>query len=139
MNGTFSRWRGAAALAIVLLAAGAGPARAQTAGAGNPGEWLTQYSSARTLGLGGAFVASADDPLGALWNPAGLSLLDQNQLRFETATLFEGSSINGVSLAVPGSRWPSFGLSMLSLSSGDFERTNALNDPLGTFREGETG
>src|SRR5258706_3275454 len=127
-----------AALAALLLAVCARPGYAQTPGAGAPGEWLTQYSSARTLGLGGAFVASADDALGALWNPAGLQVLAQNQVRLESAMLYEGTSINGVSLAVPGSRWPSIGVSMLSLRSGDFQRTNALNDPLGSFSEGET-
>jgi hypothetical protein len=131
-------WRCQAALIVMLLATFARPGHSQTAGGGNPGEWLTQFETARTLGLGGAFVAAADDPLGALWNPAGLSLMDQNQLRFETARLFGESTLNSVSLAVPGSRLPSFGLSMVSLSSGEFERTNALNDPLGTFREGET-
>ncbi|HEY6865960.1 MAG TPA: hypothetical protein VI792_01815, partial [Candidatus Eisenbacteria bacterium] len=125
-------------LAIALLVACARSGQAQTGGAGTPGEWLTQYSSARTLGLGGAFVASADDALGTLWNPAGLQMLDQNQLRFESALLYENTSINGVSLAVPGSRWPSIGVSMLSLSSGDFQRTDALNNSLGTFNEGET-
>jgi hypothetical protein len=127
-----------AALAALLLAACPRPGHAQTPGAGAPGEWLTQYSSARTLGLGGAFVASADDALGALWNPAGLQMLDQNQLRFESALLYEDTSINGVSFAVPGSRWPSMGVSMLALGSGGFQRTNALNDPLGSFTEGET-
>src|SRR5258708_7695359 len=127
-----------AALAALLLAVCARPGYAQTPGAGAPGEWLTQYSSARTLGLGGAFVASADDALGALWNPAGLQMLDQNQLRFESALLYEDTSINGVSFAVPGSRWPSMGVSMLAMGSGGFQRTNALNDPLGSFSEGET-
>jgi hypothetical protein len=126
------------ALSAALIATTALAAAAQTGAAGSPGEWLTQYSSARTLGLGGAFVASADDALGAIWNPAGLPLLDQNQVRFETALLYENTSINGVSLAVPGSRWPSFGVSVLSLGSSDFQRTDALNNPLGTFSEGET-
>ena len=124
--------------ALILIAAGATRGHAQTGSAGNPGEWLTQYTSARTLGLGGAFVASADDALGVLWNPAGLARMDQNQLRFETARLYEDTSINGFGLSVPGSRWPSVGLTMVSLTSGAFERTNSLNDALGSFREGET-
>jgi hypothetical protein len=113
-------------------------ARAETETSGMPGEWLSRYSSARTLGLGGAFVATADDPLGALWNPAGLSLMYQDQLSFENARLFEETSINALSFAVPGSFLPSFGVSMVSLNSGEFQKTNELNDPLGTFREGET-
>jgi hypothetical protein len=136
MRLTLTTWtRPAALLAALVLAT---PAGAQDGTAGAPGEWLARYTTARTLGLGGAYVATADDPLGILWNPAGLSAMDQNQLRFENARLFEDTAINGVSLAVPGSRLPSFGLSILSLGSGDFERTNELNDPLGTFRTGAT-
>jgi hypothetical protein len=33
---------------------------------------------------------------------------------------------------------PSFGLNIVALRSGQFEKTNELNDPLGTFNEGET-
>ena len=131
-------WCGRMVVALALLAAGAARGHAQTGSAGSPGEWLTQYTSARTLGLGGAFVASADDALGVLWNPAGLSRMDQNQLRFETARLYEDTSINSLGLAVPGSHWPSLGLTMVSLTSGAFQRTNSLNDALGSFREGET-
>jgi hypothetical protein len=129
-----------AAVAAVALAASvpAATAVAQQQNAGAPGEWMTQYTTARTLGLGGAFVATADDPLGVLWNPAGLSAMDQNQLTFETARLFDDTNISGFSFAVPGRRLPSFGLSILTIHSGDFERTNELNDALGTFHEGET-
>src|SRR5882762_4286938 len=112
MNRNLGMWRDRLVRVLVLLALGASPSHAQTGSAGNPGEWLTQYTSARTLGLGGAFVASADDALGVLWNPAGLSRMDQNQLRFETAQLYEDTSINGFGLAVPGSRWPSLGLTV---------------------------
>ncbi len=116
----------------------AGIAAAADETGGAMGSWLSQYAGARTMGLGGAFVAAGDEPLGVVWNPAGLSLLDQNELRFETARLFEGTTVNGLSFAVPGSRFPTFGVSMLSLGSGEFERTNELNDPLGTFKTGDT-
>ena len=137
MNRNLRAWCGALAAAALMLAC-AGPARAQNATAGGAGEWLSRYDTARSLGLGGAFVAVADDPMGALWNPAGLSFMDQNELRVENALLFDQTTINGFSLAIPGSRLPGVGLSALSLSSGDFERTNDLNDPLGTFRQGQT-
>lgn len=126
------------ALAVLLLVVTAPVARAEEETGGVPGSWLSHYGGARTVGLGGAFVAAADEPLGVVWNPASLSQLYQNELRFETARLFEDTSINGFSFAVPGSRLPSFGLSVLSQSSGDFERTNELNDPLGTFNTGDT-
>src|SRR3954470_23385024 len=71
--------RGLAPAALALALAGS-PARAQDQVAGTPGEWLTRFTGARTLGLGGAYVALADDPLGVLWNPAGLSSMDENEL-----------------------------------------------------------
>ena len=52
--------------------------------------------------------------------------------------LFEQTSLNGVSLAVPGSRLPSFGFTMLTLRSGDFQRTDEMNNPLGSFSVGQT-
>ena len=64
---------------------------------------------------------------------------DQNELRFETARLFEDTSINALGFAVPGNKLPSFGLTIVSLRSGDFERTNELNDPLGTFQRRRDG
>ena len=40
---------------VALLAAlSAAPVAAQEQNAGNPGEWLMLYTSARTLGMGGA-------------------------------------------------------------------------------------
>ncbi len=127
---------GAASLAAILIAA-ASPAPAEEETGGAPGAWLSRYTSARTLGLGGAFVGTADDASAVAWNPAGLSQLVPSEARFENARLFE-SSISAFSVAVPGSRLPSVGLSVLWLRSGDFEKTNELNDPLGTFNESES-
>jgi hypothetical protein len=111
--------------------------RAEAQSGGMPGGWLSDYRGARVTGLGGAFVAVSDEPLGALWNPAGLSQLLRNQVFFETARYFEGTSVNGLSLAVPSNRLPDFGFTLLSLRSGEFERTNQFNEHLGTFREGD--
>jgi hypothetical protein len=131
-------WSRGIVTALALAATVAPAAHAQSERGGAPGEWLMQYAGARTLGLGGAFVATANDPFGVLWNPAGLSMMNQNELRFENAMLFEDTQINGAGISIPGSRLPSFGLTMLSLHSGGFERTNELNDALGTFDEGQT-
>ncbi|MGD8413542.1 MAG: PorV/PorQ family protein [Candidatus Latescibacterota bacterium] len=127
------------ALTATLLvgAVAAGTARAQDQIGGVPGEWLSRYLGARTAGIGGAFVAVADDALGPVWNPAGLSQLSQNQVGVETAILYESTTINTFSFALPGRTIPSFGLTVLSLGSGDFEKTNELNESLGTFKEGD--
>jgi hypothetical protein len=138
MNRQLPSWLACALLGVSMAAAPAAAQGTQEQTAGAPGEWLARYSDARSLGFGSANVAIADDPLGVMWNPAGLSFMNQNEVRFENAHLFGESSLNSLGFAVPGSRWPSLGVSMVSLSSGDFERTNDVNDPLGTFKEGET-
>ena len=127
---------GIALAAVLALAAGAAFAEEENGGA--PGSWLSSYVTARTMGMGGAFVGAADDASAVIWNPAGLAILVPNEVRFETARLFEDTSVNALNFAVPGNKLPSFGLSVVSLRSGEFERTNDMNDPLGTFNEGET-
>jgi hypothetical protein len=123
---------GLAALTLVSSAT------AEDAQFGMPGDWLAQYQGAESAAMGGAFVASATGPLGSIWNPAGLSQMFQNTVEFESGRLFEGTSINGFGIAVPGSRLPSFGFTMLALRSGEFERTSELNEPLGSFDAGNT-
>ncbi len=137
MNRTLHTLAVAATLAVCMLPAPAVTLAAPESG-GTPGSWLSGYAGARTLGMGGAFVATADDAMGVLWNPAGLQWIDQNQVMFENVRLFEDTSINSLSFAVPGSWLPSMGISMVSLRSGEFQRTNELNNPLGSFSEGET-
>jgi hypothetical protein len=117
----------------VALVAMQTAARAEDAASGMPGDWLSRYASARSIGLGGAFVAAADDPLAMVWNPAGLTQSLQNEVHFETSHYFEDTSINTLSFVMPARRLPTLGFSMLSLSSGGFERTDELNTSLGTF------
>jgi hypothetical protein len=125
---------------VLALAAGltlASVAHAEDQNGGAPGDWLSRYSGARSVGYGGAFVAVANEPLGVVWNPAGLSLMFQNEVHFETTRLFEDTAIYGFSFAAPARRIPSFGITFLQLSSGEFERTSELNESLGTFDEGD--
>src|SRR5262245_40985587 len=119
----------AAALTAIALSLNLGPALGQAAeeNGGAPGSWLSTYVSARALGLGGAYVGAADDAASVVWNPAGLAMLVPNEVRFETARLFEDTSVNAFNFAVPGNKLPSFGLSVVSLQSGSFDRTNELN------------
>ncbi len=122
---------------IATIGLAASPALADDSAAGVPGEWLSRWTGARTVGLGGANVAYANEAIGAVWNPAGLSRMNQNEVHFETARLFEDTSMNGFSVARPSHRFPSVGLTALSLGSGEFEKTNDLNERIGTFDEGD--
>jgi hypothetical protein len=136
MNRNLGRKLGMLGAVAVLAAPAVVWSESETGGA--PGDWLTRYSGARSVGLGSAYVAMAEAPMGALWNPAGLGLLDQNEILLETGRLFEDTSVHGFSFVVPGRWLPSLGLSVVALRSGEFEKTNELNESLGTFDNGET-
>ena len=137
MNRTQKLWVIALAMTLLVSVTGVSIAPAQEQTGGAPGDWLARYTAARTLGLGGAFVAAADEPLGVIWNPAAVSLMFQNEAHFETARLYEGTSLYSFGFAIPSQKLPSFGLTILSLNSGDFERTSELNESLGSFSEGD--
>jgi hypothetical protein len=82
------RAAGAAALATFALTAGLAIAQTPPTLAGDdplgiPGQQnLTLGSGARAYGMGGAFLARADDATAASWNPAGLSYLRAPELSF---------------------------------------------------------
>ncbi|UCH82885.1 MAG: PorV/PorQ family protein [Candidatus Latescibacterota bacterium] len=127
----------AALLALLLALLTISKARAEEQNNGVPGDWLSRYMGPRPAGVGGAFVALIGDPTGVVWNPAGLSFMTQNAVHLESSRYYESTSINGLSFAVPGQRFPSVGLTILNLRSGDFEKTNELNEPLGEFNQSD--
>ena len=130
--------RGMTGLAVALLLAVPSSTRATSESGGAPGDWLARYTGARTVGLGNAYVAAADATIGTVWNPAALGFLDRDEVLMESAQLFDDTSVYGASVAVPGRWLPSLGFSVLAQRSGDFEKTNELNESLGTFQDGET-
>ena len=69
-------------IALAVLGTIAGPARAadvfEKVGTFD-GQFLKIGIGARASGMGGAFVAVADDPSAVFWNPAGLARLDEEK------------------------------------------------------------
>ena len=53
----------------------------------NAAPHLGMGSGARSLGLGGAFTAIADDATSTIWNPAGLPAVDDLTITFSSAQL----------------------------------------------------
>ena len=102
-------------LASVLALLSVTNSHAEEQSNGVPGDWLARYMGPRPAGVGGAFVALTGDPTGVVWNPAGLSFMSQNTVHVESSRFYESTSINGLSFAVPGRRFPSVGLTILNL------------------------
>ena len=83
----------------------------------------------RGLGLSGAFVSSADDATGALWNPAGLATLDLGNLIYDFS---QGT----FSLAYPVESIGTFGLNILDFNRSDRFLVEHVSNPIGTFELG---
>lgn len=74
---------------------------------------LTLGSGARAYGMGGAFLARADDATAASWNPAGLSYLRAPELSFvgvynsfSTVQNLDNDSLKGSSIDFAAFTWP---------------------------------
>ena len=79
-------------------------------------------TGARPLGMGGAFVAIADDANTVLYNMAGLTQLESSEFTAMYAALFQGMQEDNignsfVSYAMPAGKFGTFGLSGLMLGS----------------------
>ncbi len=110
-------------LTLILAALWGGAAYAQTA--------VTLFDlgvGVRPLGMGGAFVALADDEYAALYNPAGLAYLaglsisSTYERRFGASNYFD---------AVGG--FPRFGGGLSLFSFGSVEGRNEQDQPTGSF------
>ncbi len=83
----------------------------------------------RGIGLGGAFISSADDATSPLWNPAGLATLQRGNLIYD---LSQGA----VSLAYPIKPIGTFGVNFLDLNGSDRFLFNHVANPIGSFELG---
>ena len=83
----------------------------------------------RGIGLGGAFISSADDATSPLWNPAGLATLQRGNLIYD---LSQGA----VSLAYPIKPIGTFGVNFLDLNGGDRFLFDHVANPIGSFELG---
>ncbi len=83
----------------------------------------------RGIGLGGAFISTADDATSPLWNPAGLATLQRGNLIYD---LSQGA----VSLAYPIKSIGTFGVNFLDLNRGDRFLIDHVANPIGSFELG---
>ena len=92
------------------------------------GEFLNVGAGARALGMGGAFVAVADDGTTAYWSPGGLPSLKFREVSFMYCQQFDSLvNTNFISYVHPNSRWGAFGVSWLRLGVEDIPRTGYVD------------
>lgn len=89
-------------------------------------EFLKLGVGARALGMGGAFVALADDASAGYWNPAGLAQLERGELLAMHSEQFGGlANHDFLSFAQPleGDRHASVGIGLVRFSVDDIRVT----------------
>ncbi|MFC1712917.1 PorV/PorQ family protein [Candidatus Poribacteria bacterium] len=92
------------------------------------GEFLNVGAGARALGMGGAFVAVADDGTTAYWSPGGLSSLQSREVAFMHSQQFDNLvKTNYIGYVHPTSHWGTFGISWLRLGVEDIPKTGYVD------------
>jgi hypothetical protein len=74
---------------------------------------------ARAIGMGSAFVGSANDVTGLYWNPAGIARLDKREVIFSHMEWLADINFDYGAVAIPLGNVGSLGLSFTSLSMED--------------------
>lgn len=105
---------------------------------GRPGTFLDFAASARSLGMGGAHSAVADDASAVYWNPAGLAQINRKDIVTLYSSLFEDTNFGFFGYAQPTVDMGTFGLGVVSLRSGDFEKRDEIGQVQGSFSSADT-
>ncbi len=106
---------------------------------GQAGAFLNYAASARSLGLGRAYTGVADDAAATYWNAAGLSQVTRKDMVTLYSALEENTNFGFFSYAQPSVDYGTFGLSVVNLRSGGFERREAVSgNSLGSYDLSET-
>jgi opacity protein-like surface antigen len=85
----------------------------------------------RAAAMGGAYVASADDPTAMYWNPAGLSRIKSNSITFSHSEWLGETNLNYLGAAIPLGQSGTIGISVTALSVPEM-KVRTVNQPEGT-------
>jgi len=99
---------------------------------GMPNDYLQYGAGARSLAMGGAYVALADEASAPYWNPAALTQIDEHQFLSMYAPFFEKTSYNYLSYVHPLGRLGNVGISNVLLHSGGYEEVGYAGEVIGT-------
>jgi len=96
-----------------------------------PNDYLQYGAGVRSLAMGGAYVALADEASAPYWNPAGLTQIEEYQFLSMHAPFFEQTSYNFLSYVHPLGRLGNLAISDVSLYSGGYEEVDDEGNVLG--------
>jgi hypothetical protein len=101
---------------------------------GMANDYLQYGAGARSLAMGGAYVALADEASGPYWNPAALTQVEEHQFLSMYAPFFEQTNYNFLSYVHPLRRLGTLGISDVLLHSGGYKETRLVEGIIGTNR-----
>ncbi len=115
----YTSWILAAAL---VISADAGAQKVTKVGT-TAAKFLSIPVGARALGMGGAFVAVANDASAMYWNPSGLASITQSEAVFAHANWLADIDFNYGGVIMPMEDVGIIGVNFTSLSMAEMERT----------------
>lgn len=95
------------------------------------GKFLSIDVGARSVAMGGAFVAVANDASAMFWNPAGIATLSNPEVFVSYTKWLADINYNYSGFVLPLQKWGAFGLNASFLSMDAMERTT-IDEPNGT-------
>ena len=98
---------------------------------GMANDYLQYGAGARSLALGGAYVALANEASGPYWNPAGLTQINKNEFLAMYAPFFEQTSYNFVSYVHPLGRLGTLAICDVLFHSAGYEEVDKTGDVIG--------
>ncbi|UCG61989.1 MAG: PorV/PorQ family protein [Candidatus Zixiibacteriota bacterium] len=122
------RWIGYAILPCLVILA-TSPLYASDAGQESP---FSVGIGARALALGGGFTSLADDATTIYYNPAGLPLLEFQEISLMHMDLVEGTIYDYAGWVYPDMKLGGFGIAYMRIGTGDIIRRDNYA-PQGTF------
>lgn len=106
---------------------------------GQPGTIFSWAAGARSLGLGKAYTAIAEDASATYWNSASLAYIDKKEFIAMQAVLWQKTNLSFLSFALPQVN-NAIGFNFVNLNSGQIDKTDSSGKPTGDkFGFSQTG
>ncbi len=95
------------------------------------GKFLSVGIGPKANAMGGAFTSIANDATAMYWNPAGIDLIERNQIVFTQTDWFVDIKLNYIGAIFKAGYLGTFGVNITAMTMGDMEVTTE-NNPEGT-------